>query len=1238
MPKVVSIQPTDEAARQAALDTHKSFIVEAPAGSGKTSLLVQRFLKLLADPATALPEEVLAITFTRKATAEMLERVLAELNAAHTHAPLSDDKPLTRETRALAESVLARSQQLGWGLPAQSQRLNVRSILSICVELANARPLLDEGVGPMQPVTEAGPLLHTAARRTLLQLGGPDTALSAALRTVLLHRDGNLANCTSLLVSMLHSREQWGELIPLHRTLDDATLDNEVRPHLEETLSTIVCSGLQHALNALPVGVLEHLTAFAQRHAHLPGHNGKPSPIALCSDKHQPPGAVAHHLDHWRALIGLVLKSDGDWRRSLAISTLGFKPEKAALADHKALIDSIQTDALQAALRAVLTLPSPFYPDDQWAVARALFRVLRHALAELKVLFAERGQCDFSEFSLAARQVLATQDPAAPDAPSLAASGTLRHLLVDELQDTSSSQYELFRLLTQSWDGSSQTLFLVGDPKQSIYLFRQARVERFLRTFREARLGAIDLTPLRLTANFRSQAALVHAFNDTFGGTPSTAPIFPPPGDPTLISDSGDVPFVAATPRRDQTLPTPLHWHTAILGEELLDTSLHLAESASANHNLQEALEVRRIIEARLALPLPPGRTAPWSIAVLARARSHFSAIIPALKAHDGLPEIPFRGLDLEPLNERPEVLDALALTRALLHPADRIAWLAVLRAPWCGLANADLLALAGDDPDATLAQLIPTRTHLLSAEGQQLLARVWPVLLSARNTLGRTSLTVHLERLWRSLGGDAWLDPTQQTNVLRYLALVREQETELGPGRLDLAQLNLRLAKLYAEPRSGPGIQVELLTIHSAKGLEWDLVLVPGLHRRPQATHSELLNWVELDANSPGGDPSIVLAPIWSKGDTADPLNDWLKNVRSRRERGEEKRLVYVAATRAREELHLFAALDRKANGDLAQPVYNTLLKAAWPAAQPHFASIASAPNLQLETPNPKLVSFPAPSPVQPLESLALAASADADVLKGTGFSPSVGSGEQTGASAPEGTNLLERLPLTFHPLTRFTNTAPLAYTPASALPRSTPFDRPEGSFAVRAFGNVVHRYLQLLAQRLTAEPPATLLAELPTWLPRLTTSLRGEGLAASLATREAARALHALTLTLNDPTGLWLLTPHPAAASETDLTTTTATLRFDRTFLAGPTPLSTGDTHIWIIDFKTTEPGTRSQSSLDAFAAAQLTTYTPQLEAYANLRRTLPDGQKPIQLALYYPLIPRLLHQPSKEIGNRK
>jgi len=369
----------------------------------------------------------------------------------------------------------------------------------------------------------------------------------------------------------------------------------------------------------------------------------------------------------------------------------------------------------------------------------------------------------------------------------------------------------------------------------------------------------------------------------------------------------------------------------------------------------------------------------------------------------------------------------------------------------------------------------------------------------------------------------------------------------------------------------------------------------VPALERGSGSSNNVLLNWLEFDATQ-DEDAAVVLAPIWRTGTAADNLSSWLSGVRAKREHAERKRLLYVASTRAREELHLFATVARKANGELAQPRYDSLLRACWPAAIDKF-------DAQEEE-------------QEEYADLGLAAAAEP-----------VAEARRAQQPLPP---TIQRLPLSFDPHARFAlaEQHKLVYPPASALRQTPIFDRPEGSFAVRAFGNVVHRYLQVIAARLDGGLSSDdLLAELPTWIPRLTASLRGEGLPPPLATREAARALRALTLTLTDPIGRWILSPRATAASERALTMASAdarSLRVDRTFVAGDAPLSEANQCIWIVDFKTTEQGSRSDAD---FAASETAKYRDQLEAYATLRRSLPDGDLPIRLGLYYPLLPKLV-----------
>jgi ATP-dependent helicase/nuclease subunit A len=1180
----------DAEAREQALNPQQSFLVEAPAGSGKTALLVQRFLGQLLDPDLESPGEVLAITFTRKATAELLERVVKELVRARQ--PLPDDAPsYERTTRALALAVCDRSRERGWGLEERPGQLNIRSLDSVCAAIASAVPVLSGAGGPRTILEDARTLYRMAARRTLFELGGSDAALHAALRNLLLHRDAQLQDTERLLAGMLAAREQWGELIPLDPAeLTDERLDAEVRPRLEAALESIVCAGLTKASRLMPASSLGELSRLVSEWSHLPGYKGGASPLEICRNITGTPTERAESLDHWRVLITLLLKKDkAEWRlttRSFPSSALKFEVPKGAGAQLLELVETIQNDRLLDALCEVRSLPPAKYPDEQWAVAKSLFHVLRRALAELKLLFAERSECDFAEMSLAARQALEAE-PTLGDTALAGGGGRLRHLLVDEMQDTSAAQYELLEQLTRSWDGHSQTLFLVGDPKQSIYLFRQARVERFVRAATEGRLGELPLQTLQLNINFRSQNALIQGVNSTFEN------LFPAQSEEALANS--DVPFVEAVANRPETFPQAFRWHGSVVSERSELSAYRQQEAKEIRKHIQTWLQ-RELPEGRKIVSLPDGRTIPepWSLAVLARNRNHLAAIAAELRGAG----IAFKAVDIESLAERQEVLDAMALTRALLHPADRIAWLAVLRAPWCGLGLADLLALTSEGADAdrqaTVRELVAMRREHVSAAGQRLLDRAWPVLEAAVEARGATGLTTQVERTWRSLGGDLGLSPEACRNAERFFRLVGEVE-RLEPGRIDLRVLEAKLADLYAEPATlNPAApRVELMTIHRAKGLEWDVVLVPGLDRKPQGDRGELLNWIETDNDG------VILAPISGRGEPSSELNDWLRGIRAVRDRAERKRIFYVACTRAREELHLFAALPLTSKGILSKPLAGSLLEACWPAAQAAFV----VPPAE-ETTASTVAQWEASLAALELEPLALAAAAETEDDEP----------RRPIQEHPQRLPHLQRLPLGVETIERFRKRA-LA-EPAAEPAR---FERPEGSFAARAFGNVMHRFLELASERLAGSTNAAELAsEVSSWGPRLRTSLCAEGIPPSLAEREAQRALAGLRRTLNDPLGLWVLGPQSSATSEAARATSEATLRADRTFAAGQDPGAVGDSHLWIIDFKTTE---RSARAVEAFREAELANYLAQMERYATMERAAGE-KRPMKLALFYPL----------------
>jgi ATP-dependent exoDNAse (exonuclease V) beta subunit len=216
----------------------------------------------------------------------------------------------------------------------------------------------------------------------------------------------------------------------------------------------------------------------------------------------------------------LFLTKDGTWRKKGGINKkLGFPAGKGEARAMKEgfctlLEDISHLDDLKPLLEEILLLPDPSYSDEEWAILCDLLYLLPAAEAELKGVFAEEGTVDFQEVSRSAIEALGRED--APSDLMLALDMKLQHILVDEFQDTSRTQWALLEGLTSGWEGGDgRTLFIVGDPMQSIYLFREAEVGLFLQA-RDRCLGNITLTPKRLTSNFRSEPVIIDWVNATF--------------------------------------------------------------------------------------------------------------------------------------------------------------------------------------------------------------------------------------------------------------------------------------------------------------------------------------------------------------------------------------------------------------------------------------------------------------------------------------------------------------------------------------------------------------------------------------------------------------------------------------------------------------------------------------------------------------------------------------------------
>jgi len=196
---------SDLAARQTSLDPQRSFIVQAPAGSGKTGLLVYRLLTLLAT--VEQPQQILAITFTRKATAEMRERLLHLMQQAQDGQ--SSDDAFEQQGIELAKKVLERDREKNWNLLKTPHQLQLLTIDSFCGRLTASMPWLSR-LGDRSRTTDKADSHYASAVEALLsELLNDDSPIANELQTVLLELDFNYNKARDLFSSMLAKRDQW---------------------------------------------------------------------------------------------------------------------------------------------------------------------------------------------------------------------------------------------------------------------------------------------------------------------------------------------------------------------------------------------------------------------------------------------------------------------------------------------------------------------------------------------------------------------------------------------------------------------------------------------------------------------------------------------------------------------------------------------------------------------------------------------------------------------------------------------------------------------------------------------------------------------------------------------------------------------------------------------------------------------------------------------------------------------
>src|SRR5690606_34044646 len=360
--------PSDAAVRRQALDPGRSFLIQAPAGSGKTELLTDRILALLAT--VERPEEILAITFTRKAASEMHARVLAKLQAGQGPMP---PEPHKQASWRLAQSAMARNTQKQWNLLEYPARLGIRTIDSFCSGLVRLTPWLST-LGGLPSVTEQADEHYQEAAKATLAMADDDEKVASLIA----HLDVDLRAAQDLIAAMLASRDQW---LPLLGEGSDAG-------RLLHNLIQAVQADLVQLAQCMPPGWSQALSQPLSAAIEALRNSEKPCSFeALSGWDGTALEPSFSQLSRWQALANALLTQTNTLRRT-ADKRLGFDPKSPHKDTFLKWLSGCDPDEPWVeCLARIRTAPSGGYDPEQLAVLGDLIHVLWLATAQLKLRF-----------------------------------------------------------------------------------------------------------------------------------------------------------------------------------------------------------------------------------------------------------------------------------------------------------------------------------------------------------------------------------------------------------------------------------------------------------------------------------------------------------------------------------------------------------------------------------------------------------------------------------------------------------------------------------------------------------------------------------------------------------------------------------------------------------------------------------------------------------------------------------
>ena len=835
----------DRRARAFAVDPSHNVVLEASAGTGKTTVLVSRYVNLLARGAD--PANILAMTFTRKAAAEMRERIVRELRRA------ADQSAFDRGRWAAIRDRLADIQ--------------ISTIDAFCLSLLREFPLeanLDPGFD-MADETQVPALVEVALDRSLrifmsMAKREPDFALVLAQLGINRTREG--------LAHLLERRLVAWDALDRFLARGPATLTAQD-----------VCRATVRRIADLLAGIPGGASAFLED-----GPLGHARYQMLVRDlrrlqdfDHADDAAIRGLVDrvaaHFLTGAGKVRNSD----KTLHPYSAEHYPDADAARRHRR--------AVVALSQSVYDLLRAFARDLNVVLARGIRRMFAIAEAEYRKALDERAVLDFSDLLQRAVELLRRMDEFSQSRFLL--ENRYHHVLVDEFQDTSRAQWELVSLLVEAWGqgvgtAADTSIFVVGDRKQSIYRFRDADVAllqqagRYIEGLRPG--GGAQRS---ITRSFRAVPELLAFVNEVcaeLGATASRA-------DDFRFDDGDRFPLDGAESQAPVSCARATR--RVVLGIQAADDPLACAAAVA-----EEIARVLRDETVRDRQTGVPRAARPGDVAVLFRSRASHREFERELELR-GIPTYVYKGLGFF---DADEIKDVSALIRFLARPSSDLRAAAFLRSRFVRVSDPALAilaprlaaALTDVEPPVPL-EALPDDDRAVLAHARIEVAR-W---IAAADRIPPAELLEHIlaesAYAYELRGGrrqQAW------ENLKKMRALIRRVQNR---GYATLPRIADHLDSLTAGDESNAVLEaldaVNLMTVHAAKGLEFPVVFVVNLAKGASGPPRP----VRL------GTDTVSVGPFVSEDDEEERA----------REREETKRLLYVAVTRARDRLYLSSAVN---------------------------------------------------------------------------------------------------------------------------------------------------------------------------------------------------------------------------------------------------------------------------------------------------------------------------------------